>query len=89
MFLEIVHGQNGFLVQPNNVIIYQLVYEICFEKYEQMNFETHCLHRLPSWKSQNSAAMAKFCHQNFTISNHFLWLMIVNYLNIYTFMELF
>ena len=41
MFLEIVHhGQNAFPIQPNNydvfltpkVIIYQLVYQICFEK---------------------------------------------------------
>ena len=37
MFLEIVHGQNGFTVQPMysqrpKVIMYKLVFEICFEK---------------------------------------------------------
>ena len=45
------------------------------EKYDKMNFEieTHCLHRLPCWRFQNSATMAKCCHQNVTnICNLFL-----------------
>ena len=86
-----MNGQNEFTVQPNNfwyiysqppkVIIYKLVWNLFWKS----NFETRYSAILDIF--QNSATMAKCCHQNRTISNHFLnfftLLMIIYYLNIY------
>ena len=72
MFPEIVHGQNGFPVQPNNFMMYDpnhlkviMYMKFVLKKYEQMNF------KLIVYTSASILEISKFCSPGKMLSSKF------------------